>query len=75
MIDSHMTLIKENCKHALQARENILCVMTSQNDQEGKFSSITMWRTVNNGWIAQHIASKNSPFCTFACYAVKKKQC
>ena len=60
-IKAIMPIIAENWKKALQAKDKLLWIASSHKDGFNKMSTISLWRSTNNGWMAQHLTSNAGP--------------
>ena len=60
-IKAVMHIIAENWKKAIQAKDKLLWIASSHKDGLNKMSTISLWRSTTNGWMAQHLTSNAGP--------------
>jgi len=56
-IHPHIPLIKKNWNKGLNAGEEILWNVTYSDPLSPRMSSLSVWRTTKNSWVAQHLTS------------------
>jgi hypothetical protein len=56
-----MPLIAENWEKALKAGDQLLWIASSHRENTQKMSTISLWRSTLNGWVAQHLTSNAGP--------------
>jgi len=60
-IQPFFPLITDNWKKALKAGDKLLWVASSHREKLKKMSTISLWRSTANGWVAQHLTSNAGP--------------
>lgn len=60
-IQNIMPLIAENWKKAFKAKDQLLWIASSHRKDSKKMSTISLWRSTLNGWVAQHLTSNAGP--------------
>jgi len=60
-IQKFMHLIANNWKKALTANDQLLWIASSHRSGFQKMATISLWRSTNNGWMAQHLTSNAGP--------------
>ena len=62
----YITLIKNNWESYLKAGKKILRIVSFSDPQNQKMGTVSLWKTTNNGWVAQHLTSTGYSFGVFA---------
>jgi len=60
-IDPFIKLIKSNWKAAWQMGKDIAWTLVFEDKNTGRTGTVTLWRTTNNSWFAQHLTSSGCP--------------
>ena len=64
-IQKNIDLITDNWNKALKAGDKLLWVSISKSEKPDTMATISSWRSTNNSWMAQHMASsKDAPGLT-----------
>ncbi|MEE4265705.1 MAG: hypothetical protein V2I56_23665 [Desulfobacteraceae bacterium] len=54
--------VRGNWEAALRAGPEIFCLFSAGNSNGHQLATLTLWRSTNSGWIAQHLTSTGNPF-------------
>jgi hypothetical protein len=66
LLAPYWDLIRDNWRRALRAGEVLLYIVSTRPDGDGRFATITSWRSARRGWVTQHLVSSAGPLASRA---------
>lgn len=66
LLAPHFSTITKNWKTLLNSQEDLLWILTKEETDNNKFSSVSIVKQNNHGYLAQHLVSNGNPFMSLS---------